>query len=399
MALRPTHARTWYVALVALVAVALTAATLCAFLPGAAQADMPATGSDPVIDGVPSELQQRVEETAWAYSEAVAAREELELQVADCEARIAEIEAQIPGAQERAADAIYTQYRYSQNSNGLIELILSAEDYNQFIATLTYLDNVTLHTSNALDELVALTEQLEAEKAALAEALAAAQVQEEAAEIAMAEAIAAREEAQRRAAEEAARQAAAAAAAAQAAADAEAAANAAGSEGSDTAGGEVSDGAGSTETGGSSGDDGYVEDTGGGSDDSYVEEPPTVVWTERDAFIAEWGPRIDSFLYGFPLYGYGSVFAAAAWDYGVDPRWSPAISFVESTCGKYCFRSYNAWGWGNISWSSWEEAIYAHVGGLSRGYGYTITYEAACKYCPPNADYWYATVSAKMAQI
>ena len=53
--------------------------------------------------------------------------------------------------------------------------------------------------------------------------------------------------------------------------------------------------------------------------------------TDRDTFIAEWAPRIDAYMAGYPLAGYGSVFAAAAWDYGVDPRFSPAISWVESS--------------------------------------------------------------------
>ena len=121
--------------------------------------------------------------------------------------------------------------------------------------------------------------------------------------------------------------------------------------------------------------------------------------TERGAFIAEWAPRIDAYMAGYPLAGYGSVFAAAAWDYGVDPRSSPAISWVESSKGLYCYRSYNAWGWGGISWSSWEEAIDAHVRGLARGYGYTVSEAGAKKYCPPNWEHWYNTVCAEMGKI
>ena len=37
----------------------------------------------------------------------------------------------------------------------------------------------------------------------------------------------------------------------------------------------------------------------------------------------------------------------------VDPRFSPAISAVESSKGLYCFRSHNAWGWGSSSWNTW----------------------------------------------
>ena len=97
--------------------------------------------------------------------------------------------------------------------------------------------------------------------------------------------------------------------------------------------------------------------------------------------------------------GQGTTFASAAWSYGVDPRWSPAIACVESTKGANCFASHNAWGWGSSSWGSWEEAIDAHVGGLARGYGYTITMEAAQKYCPPNAETWYNRTVEEMNKI
>lgn len=78
-------------------------------------------------------------------------------------------------------------------------------------------------------------------------------------------------------------------------------------------------------------------------------------------FVAQWTGRIDAYLAGSPMAGTGKVFAEAAWDYGVDPRWSPAISNTESSKGLYCSGSCNAWGWGGCSWGSWEEAIRDHV--------------------------------------
>lgn len=119
----------------------------------------------------------------------------------------------------------------------------------------------------------------------------------------------------------------------------------------------------------------------------------------KDAFIAEWTQRIDAYLEGSPLAGKGSVFASAAWEYGVDPRWSPAISNTESSKGAHCFASYNAWGWGKSGWSSWDEAIYAHVRGLANNYGYTISYSFAKKYCPPNYDKWFNSTLSEMKRI
>lgn len=119
----------------------------------------------------------------------------------------------------------------------------------------------------------------------------------------------------------------------------------------------------------------------------------------REAFIVEWTSRIDRYLAGSPLAGQGATFAEAAWNNGVDPRWSPAISNTESSKGAHCFLSHNAWGWGSTSWASWTEAINAHVAGLASTYGYSITYAAAAKYCPPNTAHWFNNTVAQMKMI
>lgn len=120
---------------------------------------------------------------------------------------------------------------------------------------------------------------------------------------------------------------------------------------------------------------------------------------EETAYVAEWGARIDAYLAGSPLEGYGETFAKAAYEYGVDPRWSPAISMIESSKGACCFASHNAWGWGSTGWSDWDTAIYAHVEGLSESYGSTISESAAQKYCPPTWNSWYSNVSSEMDKI
>lgn len=136
------------------------------------------------------------------------------------------------------------------------------------------------------------------------------------------------------------------------------------------------------------------------SADTAVAALSEVDWSVgKDAFIAEWGARIDAYLAGSPLAGYGATFAQAAWNNGVDPRWSPAISNTESSKGAVCFLPHNAWGWGSSSWSSWDEAINAHVAGLASGYGYTISYSAAAKYCPPNTAHWFSNTLSQMQMI
>ncbi len=122
-------------------------------------------------------------------------------------------------------------------------------------------------------------------------------------------------------------------------------------------------------------------------------------WVGRQAFVEEWPRRIDAYLAGSNLAGHGSDFAEAAWEYGIDPRWSPAISNTESGKGAHCFLPYNAWGWGASIWFNWTDAIWGHVKGLSEGYGYSITYSAAAKYCPPNTSNWYSNTLSEMSKI
>lgn len=128
---------------------------------------------------------------------------------------------------------------------------------------------------------------------------------------------------------------------------------------------------------------------------------PDVDWSVgKDDFLSEWTERIDAYLVGSPLAGKGAVFAQAAWEYGVDPRWSPAISNTESSKGSACFKSYNAWGWmSSDAWTNWDQAIYAHVKGLSKGYGYSITVSNAKKYCPPTYMDWFNKTLDQMKAI
>ncbi|MGI6105761.1 MAG: CMP-2-keto-3-deoxyoctulosonic acid synthetase [Raoultibacter sp.] len=135
--------------------------------------------------------------------------------------------------------------------------------------------------------------------------------------------------------------------------------------------------------------------------DAAVAGLEAVDWTlDHDTFVNHWSSRIDAYLGSSPLGGHGAAFAEAAWKYGIDPRISPAISNTESSKGSVCFLPYNAWGWGQSSWSSWDQAIDAHVSGLVKGgYGPMITYSGAQRYCPPNYDHWYKSTTSEMARI
>lgn len=330
------------------------------------------------------ELAQQVEDTQSAYA---AAREEVDKAnevIAANEERIAEIERELPEQQRRSASAMRELYKFQQQSAGLVEMLLSADNFHDFLSGLeyvTYIADANMNEVRRLDEMKA---ELDATEEELDKSRSEADARADEARTAMDAALEAQAEVQRRIEEEARLEAEAAAAAAalaaqprendQGAIDSPAEAPAAEASASEPAADSGSEATAGTPT--------PIEATG-----------------DEAAFIAQWAPRIDAYLAGSPLAGQGTTFARAAYTYNVDPRWSPAISCTESSKGRYCFNSHNAWGWGSSSWGSWEEAIDAHVRGLSRGYGYTISESAAKKYCPPNWQHWYNTTLAQMNLI
>ncbi len=336
--------------------------------------------------------QQEVERTAAEYDQAMARIDELNQQISDNEARIAEIEETLPAQQERSSAAAVKLYKTQASTPGLLEMVLSSENIVDFFTSLEYVSHIFSSNQSEIKRLQDMKDELDQTRRTLSQAKKDADTEASNAEQALAAAQEARQEAQRKAQEEAARQAeeaAKAAAEAQAAQEAQAAKEAAEAEQAASANA-AADSAGES------------TDASGGSSSGTVEAPSNdgADWTsDKDSFVVQWAGRIDAYLAGSPMAGTGEVFAEAAWDYGVDPRWSPAISYTESSKGLYCFSSCNAWGWGSTSWDNWEDAIRDHVAGLARGYGYTISVEAAKKYCPPNWEHWYNTTLAQMNMI
>lgn len=313
---------------------------------------------------------QRVSEASQAYDEAQAALDDVNQRIADNQARIDEIEAKLPEQREQAADSMVALYKISRSGTSLVDLMLSSEDFNSLVSTMRYLNVITSHNNDEVQKLLDMEDELESARDALAAEKDEAETAKKNAQQALDEANAAR------AAAEAAAQAQAQAEAAEAA-EVIAEAQAAAEQGQTF----------TTE----SGETAQVT--------APAEQPTPAPAPEATSDVDQWTARIDAFLAGSPMAGHGRTFAEAALRYGVDPRFSPAIAAVESGKGAVCFRPYNAWGWGNSSWGSWDEAINAHVAGLASGYGYTVSLWAAKRYCPPNWSRWYAAVSAQMAAI
>ncbi len=318
----------------------------------------------------------QVEDSAAAYDEAASKLEDLQKQIDENTAEIARLEQEIPEQQAAASAAMRDMYKYRQGSNPLVDIMVGSESMSDFITTCAYMDQIQSSNTEAIESLNEMQAELEKRKTELDAQKQQLEQEKQAAADALAEAQALRSAAQAQAEAEAAAELAAAA--------------------NDTSAGEGS---------GVSGDNPYSSADQGGQTASTVVNSGAVNWNmSRDDFVNEWTGRIDAYLAGSPLAGYGRTFAEAAWTYGVDPRWSPAIACIESTKGLYCANTNNAWGWtavggGFVSFGGWEEGIYEHVSYLRDMYGTTLTPAAAQRYCPPTWQDWYNKVGNEMNSI
>lgn len=103
-----------------------------------------------------------------------------------------------------------------------------------------------------------------------------------------------------------------------------------------------------------------------------------------------------------PLVGYGRAFVSAGRTYGVDPFLVVSIAGKESSWGEHCFLPYNAWGWGDLYFRDWEDAIFNYTRCLSVEYiqkGRTTPAVIAPIYCPPNSAEWTRDVNGFYAEL
>lgn len=331
-----------------------------------------------------SEAQQQIEDSAAAYDEAVAKLEELQKKIDENTASIEQIEAELPAQQEKASQAMRDMYKFQAGSNPFVSFVLNSQSLSDFITTCTYMDQIASSNAEEIQRLSDMQAKLEKDKAELDQAKTQLEQEKQNAAEALAHAQQLRQEAQEKAEAEAQAELEAQLAA-------QAAAEAAATEGIDEAG---EDSGNTANTATTPNQQITTSVTVGG-----------VNWAvTRDEFVSEWTGRLNAYLSGSPLAGYGATFAEAAWNAGVDPRWSAAISCIESTKGAYCANKYNAWGWSAVgggwrSFGSWEEGITAHASYLRSVYGPTLTQAAAKKYCPPTWQDWYNKVAAEMNRI
>ena len=331
-----------------------------------------------------------IEKLTIAHDNAAKGLRDAEDRVAEIQVQITELEKVLPAQQARSDAAIRQRYIMQSNPLAIAEPLLSSQSMDEFIRQIDYLQiisksnlrefNKTRDMKNSLDDAKNEQDRIREEAAAKAEdALEALKEEQDA-----------RAKKQEEGQEKAIRQTATGSEKKSAAND------------DDNSNGNAND---SDDKGSSKKTDAEATKTTQETNDLI----DGADWhAHRDDFIAEWSRRLDDYLEGTPLEGQGVNFAASAWKYCIDPRWSAAISNTESSKGQFCIRPHNAWGWGaadsdpyNLAaeWGSWEEAIDAHAAGLAKGYGYTISLRGAQSYCPPSWQSWYNKTLAEMAKI
>ena len=165
------------------------------------------------------ELQAKVDEATRAHDEATAHVEELQAKIDESQAKIDEVSAKLPAQREAAETSMRSMYKMQQDTPGLVSLLLSSEDFSDFITTYQYISAVQRSNDDELNELAQMERDLLNAQQTLQAAKQEADAQKQRAEATMndaqtalnelnaqIEAQRAAEEAAARAAEEAARQ-------------------------------------------------------------------------------------------------------------------------------------------------------------------------------------------------
>ena len=321
-----------------------------------------------------SDLEKQVQQSAQTYNSAVSRQEELADQIEELDSKISQLEEELPQKQAQSDESIVALYKYSADSASVVQMLLDSTSIIDMLALADQYTWVIDRHLSIVQEAQNMKNDLNQSRTLLQSDKAQADDAASSAASALEQAKAARE----KAAEEAAAKQAAQAQAANSSAE-ERLKNATTDEEREAAREELEQ---SKKSASSSSAD-------------------NVNWSsDKSAFVNEWAGRINDYLSGSPTAGTGTYYAAAAWDYGVDPRWAPAISCIESSKGAACFRSHNAWGFGGRSFSSWQDGITTVVRCLGGSlYGGHLTQEAAQNYCPPTWQSWYNNVSSEMSKI
>lgn len=164
------------------------------------------------------ELQAKVDQSVQAYDDATAEVNDLQAKIEDSQAKIDEANAQLPQQRKLAEDSLRSLYKMHQGTPGLVSLLLSSDNFSDFLTTYHYIETVQNAQVDDVEKLAKMEGDLESAQQTLqASKTAADQKQQDAAD-AMAQAQSELDELNRQIEAQKAAQAAAAAKAAEEAA-------------------------------------------------------------------------------------------------------------------------------------------------------------------------------------
>lgn len=106
------------------------------------------------------ELQAQVDQANQAYDEATAQVNDLQAKIDESQAKIDEVNAKLPEQQQRAEESVRSMYKMQQGTPGLVTLLLTSDDFQDFITTYQYLDSVSQSNSNDLQKLSQMQKEL-----------------------------------------------------------------------------------------------------------------------------------------------------------------------------------------------------------------------------------------------
>lgn len=134
------------------------------------------------------ELQAKVDQSVQAYDDATAEVNDLQAKIEDSQAKIDEVNAQLPQQRKLAEDSLRSLYKMHQSTPGLVGLLLSSDNFSDFLTTYHYIETVQNAQVDDVEKLAKMESDLESAQQTLQASKAAADQKQQDAADAMAQA-------------------------------------------------------------------------------------------------------------------------------------------------------------------------------------------------------------------
>lgn len=107
------------------------------------------------------ELQAKVDQSVQAYDDATAEVNDLQAKIEDSQAKIDEVNAQLPQQRKLAEDSLRSLYKMHQGTPGLVSLLLSSDNFSDFLTTYHYIETVQNAQVDDVEKLAKMEGDLE----------------------------------------------------------------------------------------------------------------------------------------------------------------------------------------------------------------------------------------------